>query len=145
VVRPAPGLTIEQQLEEVVIRLLVWGEARGESAVGKLAVLWVVHNRALLRDTSLKTEALRDRQFSCFNADDPNREKLLKAHELDPAGWKACDAICELYAAHLTTDPTKGATHYYVAAMKNPPTWGRGHHGWVETFEEGHHVFGRAA
>lgn len=145
ILKPAPGLTLEQQPEAVLLRCLMWGEARSEPARGRLAVLWVAHNRAMKRDSTLKAEILRPLQFSCFNSNDPNRAKLLNAHSIDPAGWAAADAIAILYQYGNTTDPTEGATHYYVAKMKNPPEWGRGHKDWDETVEIGAHVFGRAA
>jgi len=144
-IRPIPGLTLDAQPEGIILRMLCWGEARGESPLGKLAVLWVVHNRAMKTDSTLKAEALRPLQFSCFNANDPNRGKMLKAWEDDPVGWAVCDAVASLYEARQTTDPTDQATHYYVAKMKNPPAWGRGHAGWQETVEIQSHVFGRAA
>lgn len=144
ILRPVPGLPIEQQPETVIERLLIYGEARGEDHVGRLAVLHVVNNRALKADTSIKLEALRRRQFSCFNDDDPNRAKLLQGHVDNPVAWAAIDAIAGLFDGGLTQDPTKGATHYYVLAMDNPPAWGRGHADWIETTVIGHHVFGIA-
>lgn len=143
--RPAPGLTLDQQSEAIIIRLLLWGEARGEPVIGKLAVLYVLHNRAMKRDTSLKAEALRPLQFSCFNAEDPNRGKMLNAWKDDPIQWAICDAVASAYENGVTTDPTKGADHYYVTRMKHPPEWGRGHKDWIECAEIGHHVFGITA
>jgi cell wall hydrolase len=144
-IRPAPGLSIEQQPESIVARMLAYGEARGEGGVGILAVLHVVLNRALRLDTTLKHEALRKRQFSCFNDEDPNRNNLLTADIRSPNAWAAVDAVCSIFEAGFTTDPTHGATHYYVEHMENPPAWGRGHAEWKETVVIGAHVFGVAA
>lgn len=144
-IRPAPGLSIEEQPEPIVLRMLAFGEARGEGGVGILAVLHVVQNRALKLDTTLKHEALRKRQFSCFNDDDPNRTNLLAADIRSPNAWAAVDAVCSIFEAGLTTDPTEGASHYYVVHMDHPPAWGRGHAEWKETVVLGSHVFGVAA
>jgi len=105
----------------------------------------VLRNRALKADTSLKHEALRDRQFSCFNDGDPNRDLLLQAWRTSPTHWHACDAVAELFEQGCTIDPTFSATHYYVEKMDNPPAWGRGHAEWKETVVIGSHLFGRAA
>ena len=142
--RPVPGIQIESQPDEVIQRMGVYGEARGESAVGKLAVLAVAATRAEKHGTSIGAQFLAPDQFSCFRHDDPNRGKLLGAWKDDEAAWAACDAVCELHAAGLTGDPTHGATHYYVANMPSPPHWGRGNPKWEELAVIGRHVFGVA-
>jgi spore germination cell wall hydrolase CwlJ-like protein len=124
--------------------MCVWAEARGEPALGKLAVAWVIRNRASRRNTDYRREILRPWQFSSFNADDPNRAKMLNAHVTSAIAWAECDVVCELFESGTTMDPTLGATHYYVTKMSNPPKWGRGSDTWVETAEIGAHVFGRA-
>ena len=144
-IRPIPGMMIEQQPESWCLRACMWAEARGEPAVGRLAVAWVLRNRAMKRDTSIKHEVLRPWQFSSFNDNDPNRGLILMAHKQDPAGWGAVDGIAELFENKATVDPTLGASHYYVMDMANPPDWGRGHATWDETIVIGHHVFGKQA
>ncbi len=144
-IRPAPGLTIEQQSEEVLLRACLWAEARGEPAVGRLAIAWVIKNRALHADSTMKAQILKPWQFSSFNQNDPNRELLLVAHKQDPGGWAAVDAICELFENRVTEDPTSGALNYYVEKMDKPPAWGRGYAGWMEHGVIGRHVFGIAS
>ena len=141
---PIPGIPLEDQPEAVVLRLCVWAEARGEPAVGKLAVVWVIKNRAIKAETNLKHEILRPWQFSSLNQNDPNRGKMLDAHLKDVAGWAACDAVCELFEQKATVDPSLGSTHYYVLGRVTP-SWGRGHPGWQERIQIGAHLFGRAA
>ena len=143
-IRPVPGLMIEEQPEPWVVRACLWAEARGEPAIGKLGVLWVLHHRAIKRDTSLKAEVLRPRQFSSFNADDPNRAKLLTAYLNDVSMWAACDAVAELFESKATVDPTLGATHYYAHDVVTP-AWGPGHPQWEHCIVLGRHTFGRAA
>jgi spore germination cell wall hydrolase CwlJ-like protein len=143
-IRPLAGLSIEQQPEGVVSRMGVYGEARGESAVGAAGVWFVARNRAIRYVTDIKHQFLRPRQFSCFNPEDPNRGKLLEAHRADPAGWARADAVCELCESSFLVDPTHGATHYYNPAVCDPP-WGRRHPDWRELAVIGAHSFGVTA
>ena len=140
-----PGLTEAEQPESVLLPMVLWGEARGESNFTKLAVLWVVKNRSVRRGTTMKEEILRPKQFSAFNHDDPNIGKLLIGYKLEPLPWTACEAVADLLS--FTRDPTAGSTHYYVfqgAAAVHPP-WGRGHADWKERLVINNMVFGAAA
>jgi len=139
-IRPAPGIPIEQQPLPVLRRLLLWGETRGESNVGKLAVLCVVANR-VAKGGQWKAVILKPKAFSCFNPDDHNREKLLNAHNLEPNSWASVDAVCELWENGAIVDVTQGADHYYSFNIVTPK-WGRGHPDWQETVVIGNHVFG---
>lgn len=139
-VRPAPGLTIEQQPQHVLKVMALWGEARGEDAFTKLCILWVIRNRMTKRKTTWREEILRPFAFSCFNHDDPNVSKLLLGYLLEPGPWAACETVCDLISC--TMDPTRGADHYYALSMNPPPKWGRGHPEWQERITTGDMVFG---
>lgn len=143
-IKPVPGLAIEQQPSSVLSRMLLYGEARNQPAIGALAVLSVVYNRASQSGKTVRDEILKPWQFSSFNQNDPNRALLLDAWKTDPVSWSRADAICELYEEHATPDPTKGATHYYNPSVVQP-AWGRGSSGWTELAVIDDHVFGRAA
>lgn len=143
-IRPVPGLQIEDQPDKVVGCMCVWAEARGQSAKGRLAVRWVITTRAHLQKTSVRQIVLAKRQFSSFNADDPNRAKLLTAWLNDSTSWAQASETCELFEAMCTIDPTNGATHYYNPKVAQP-AWGRGHKDWEEHVVIEAHVFGRAA
>lgn len=143
-IRPLADTHIEQQPESVITRLAVYGEARGESALGMAAVWFVARNRAVRHVTDIKVQFLRPLQFSCFNENDPNREKLLTAHQTDLSGWARADAVCELCESSFLIDPTHGATHYYRPDVCDPP-WGRRSPEWRELATIGRHVFGRTA
>lgn len=141
---PVPGLQLESQPEGVLRRMVAWGEARGEGALGMLAVLCVVRNRALKKGKTESSIILAPLQFSSFNEDDANRAKLVNAYKDDPRGWAAADAVAALIESQATLDVTLGATHYYVLGQVDPP-WGRRHPGWRDTVVLGKHVFGVAA
>lgn len=154
---PVPGKPIEEQPESVVLRMLLWGEARGEKdaggtleSVAMLAVAWVVLNRARKHKMDLKAVILQPWQFSCFNASDPNRKKMLTAAALDMIAWERADTVADLFESGMTTDPTKGATHYVTSNLWNradssKPQWyesGAIASGVTkETVRIGHHVF----
>lgn len=110
---------------------LIWGEARGESILGKVAVGWVVRNRAL-RGANLsrlgkhwgancKDVILARKQFSCINPDDLNYERLMSISFDD---GNSVQGQC-MFAAYgvmraMAEDPTilpgghvgNGADHY---------------------------------
>jgi len=159
--RPVPGLGIEQQPADVLLTMLAYGEARNQSGKGLLAVVWVALNRAygpaatipeavVENPTRLSGVILKPLQFSCFNATDPNRGRLLEAYRNDPHAWARCWGVVELALSGLTADPTRGATHYYTTDKPSwaevwPPKWGQLEHGWHPTVVIGDHSFGRAA
>lgn len=160
---PVPGLQIEQQPEGVLLRMLMWGEARGEQdqggrleSIAMLAVAWVARNRAIARKQDMRTVILAPWQFSCFNVNDPNRDKMLVAHKLDPVSWERADTVADLFEAGLTSDPSHGADHYVTLSLWNRDALDPESPQWfeapliaatrtTEVARYGHHVFARHA
>lgn len=107
-------------LRTFILALVVWREARGESALGKLLVAQVVENR--VRDQRWPETYVgvitQPWQFSAFNKNDPNA--TLFPHENDPA-WAECVAIAERVLA--TPTPFTTANHYVVEALRPRPAW----------------------
>ena len=128
--RPAPGLTIEQQGDRILHRMLLCGEARGENdaldrldSKSMLGVAFVPVNRlgrGRWRKLTLGQAILQPWQFSCFNPNDANRAKLLDLWKSEPVAWERANVVCDLLEEGLVLDPTKGATHYVRIEM-----WGR--------------------
>ena len=124
--------------------LTIYGESRGESREGKIAVGSVVLERVRRRKWYGKTVpevCLKRMQFSCFNERDPNRGRLLNLAEQ----WD--EAICtdgvlrECYgiASGLmdgSIQPNVIATHYH--AVHCDPAW-NDHMKRIATI--GNHVF----
>lgn len=114
----------------------VWGESRGEDFNGKVAVAWVIRNRAeramrfrkiagkphaLFGDGSVRSACLRPRQFSCWNSDDVNACKVTGK---DLPGLEECLRAVVLVMSGAITDPTHAAVHYCVRSLR--PAWARG-------------------
>lgn len=106
--------------------LAVWREARGESVLAKVAVAWVIRNR--MTDAQKRWPAtiggviLQPRQFSSFNADDPNATKIPPAN--DTAWRDCCRVIDAVSVAAAENDPTHGANHYHSLPVTVAwPSW----------------------
>lgn len=108
----------------------IFGEARNQTDIGKLAVANVIINRWQSnkwfgKDTIEKTCTM-PRQFSCWNGGDKNFQALIKTG-LDDVEFLNCyfvgvKALLNFY--ERAADVTKGATHYKV--INHPASWANG-------------------
>ena len=117
----------------------IYGEARSESQQGKRAVAFVVLNRVAKQTWYGKTVlgvCKRRWQFSCWNPNDPNREKLLAVTLDKPSFQNAYCAALSVLCGHAGADPTIGATHYHTPSVA--PRWSRGK---VPVVQIGKHLF----
>jgi N-acetylmuramoyl-L-alanine amidase len=127
-----------------VLARTIWGEARGESSAGKVAVAWTIRNRVFDgKEKSWWGEGyagvcLARKQFSCWNADDKNYPFLSGAREIPFRELAQCRVVADQVIDGKVPDPTGGATHYYAIAMKKPPAWAAKAR---ETLRLGGHVF----
>jgi N-acetylmuramoyl-L-alanine amidase len=115
----------------------VFGEARGESWRGKLAVAYVIVNRAniakayrersgkehaMFGDGTLAGACMMPWQFSVWSRTDPNFQRLSRAST--QPGWDECvDAVLTAVSGR-EKDPSNGATHYHSRSAR--PVWSRG-------------------
>jgi len=116
---------------EIMARTL-YGEARGEIPAGQIAVAWVIRNRVEIDlgndgkpdwwGEGITGVCQKPFQFSCWNATDPMRPKLLAASS---AQLKDCLAACFAVLTGEAPDPTNGATHYYAGSIPTPK-WAMG-------------------
>lgn len=107
----------------------VYGEARGEDYQGKLAVACVIWNRMQIKNRlgmrpSAAEVCLKSAQFSCWNADDPNREGIgnLNMHMVDKnsangIALEECKTAVNNALTETSVDITNGATHYMTVAL----------------------------
>ena len=140
-------MSVSERDRDILARTL-WGEARGESLAGQIAVAWTIRNRVTMDlhndgkpdwwGEGYAGVCLKPYQFSCWNRNDPNfaylsGEKDISFRELAQARI-AADQVID----GKVPDPTDGATHYYATIMLKPPVWVKGA---KQTLALGHHVF----
>jgi len=117
----------------------LYGEARSEKLMGLVAVGWVIRNRVILGGwwgDTIDEVCLKPAQFSCWNTQDPNRQKILVASQAAPS-FRRCYAVAVLVLLGEYEDPTHGATHYYAPATVDPK-WAKS---MKVTVEIGNHRF----
>lgn len=121
----------------------IYGEARGESFEGQVAVAWVIMNRYKAQKKrwgyTIEEVCMKPWQFSCWNENDPNRGRILAATFVDRAYIKAYGIAC-LVSTEALPDPTRGADHYHTHTIL--PNW-------ADEMQRmaviGHHIFYREA
>ena len=110
----------------LVMAQTIWGEARGESNEGQYAIGHVIKNRfdsnKWFSADSLEGVCKKKWQFSCWNEDDPNKEKMEKLTQEDIKDF--------IEIAKSVLDGSKEsnvgkATHYYADYIKEPK-WAEG-------------------
>jgi|TARA_Y100000310_G_scaffold132889_1_gene131817 spore germination cell wall hydrolase CwlJ-like protein len=119
----------------------VWGEARGESFAGRVAVAWVIHNRVRIGGwwgSTIGEVVLKRGQFSCWNEGDPNRRRMMQVDRDDRAYVGCVNAVVTTSFLDRADDPTNGATHYHSRFVR--PYWAER---MTETARIGNHVFYR--
>lgn len=115
----------------IVLALLIWGESRGERVEGQIAVGCVVRNRAARSGYQWNAVCLAPKQFSCFNADDPNMPKIQQAADRLLADTPTPDLAQALWIADgvisaAVMDVTHGAQNYLVTDLlqsERAPSW----------------------
>lgn len=123
-----------------ILARTLYGESRGEPIEGKIAVANVILNRfriaKALRDQkgakgfshifgngiTVAGTCQRPWQFSCWNENDPNRDKILAVKGAD-VYFLECMVVAKAALAGLLVDNTKGSLHYHVTTMGFPGGW----------------------
>ena len=131
---PEPAYPVLRQTDLDTLARTLHGEVRGEPEAGAIAVCHVVRNRAIRKGTNAATECLRPWQFSCWNANDPNR-KVITALRSDSEDYRHWCRIAE--KAWQMPDTTGGALHYFNPSIAAPAWRNEGR----ETLRVGGHVF----
>lgn len=135
--KPATAYDLE------IMAKTIWGEARGSSDGDRLAVAFVMLNRAqkafehfketgkphpLFGNGTPAGACLQKWQFSCWNANDPNRKKmdnLSLPGSLGDKVFRACMWAAIVTSDGFLQDTTKGSTHYHTVSMGWPNAWGQ--------------------
>jgi N-acetylmuramoyl-L-alanine amidase len=145
------GFDITDDLD--ILARTIEGEASGETHEGRIAIACVAMNRVAIGKAHRakfgtaywwgETPAgvcLAHAQFSSWNADDPNRARILAVTVAEPVFAEAKD-IARLAIAGQISDPTNGSTHY-INPKEASPDWARGQ---TPTAVIGRHTFFRLA
>ena len=115
-----------------VLARTLYGEARNQGIRGMEAVVHVILNRLAVSKqkkifwwgNTIEEICLKNKQFSCWNYSDPNRERMLFVTSDDPEFKIALEISEDACAGLLIFDPTNGATHYYnPSAVQFSPAW----------------------
>lgn len=107
-----------------VLARTLYGEAESGNVDDAVAIAWVVMNRvhyAKWPDT-VAGVCLQPWQFSCWNQNDPNRQRILNA---SGEWYEKCKEIAAAVIKTEGDDPTDSATHYYATYVKKPK-WAEG-------------------
>ena len=118
----------------------IWGEARGEDWLGQLQVGHVVINRLKAGKwygRTITEVCLKPFQFSCWNANDPNRPKLDDLTLSDPTFQLAMCAALKVIQGLAFECSYSAVTHYYREGTP-VPNWAKGKR---VDFRIGNHVF----
>lgn len=103
--------------ESVLLARMIFGEARGCSYLERVAVGYTAINRAKdgkkWNGETVKEAILKQKQYSCFNEDDKNREKLIDPEKEDAKSFYECLEVSRRILSGKEKDPTNGATHYF--------------------------------
>ena len=126
---PDPKKSWKEMSDFTLIATAIWGEARGCDFWAKVAVGWVIRNRAKHPSwwgVGWRDVILKPAQFSCFNTTDPNRHKLKEPLKHDSLkAWQECCAACITVYIGAYDDLTNGADHYHSGTKR--PGWAKGH------------------
>ncbi len=113
--------------DRVAIALTLYGEDRGGTTAGRLAIASVIENRRKSGRWGATFEAvcLAPKQFSCWNLNDPNRsmlDKLIGVTPVDPL-LRECLWIADGLIEGVILPQVRDAMHYYAVSMPHPPVW----------------------
>ncbi len=135
----------QEKLTINVVAKTLWGEARGENIAGKNAVASVIYNRYKISQTkggywwgnSLIDICQQPHQFSCWNINDVNYDKIQNINE-DDLSFQECQRIARRLVRGLLIDITDGSDHYHNIFVH--PKWAEDS---IITCQFGTHLFYR--
>lgn len=107
-----------------VLARTLYGEAEANNVIDAKAIANVILNRVAYSNwpDSVAEVCQQPWQFSAWNTNDPNRQRILAAKS---SWFEACKAIAVDAVFGEIDDTTKGATHYYATYVKKPK-WAKG-------------------
>ncbi len=127
---PPPPRTLDMA-QAITVAKTIWAEARGEGPQGMQAVANVIVNRTKnpgwwsrhadeIPDDTFAAVCRDPFQFSCWNADDPNRALIDRVTVEDPQ-YRVALSIASDAVAGTLGDLTNGCDHYHTVSTL--PRW----------------------
>lgn len=119
-----PQLTARELEARYWLALTAYREARGEGAIGMLAVMQVIMERVFDRrgrwPDTVPAVCLQPKQFSCFNPGDPNSAVFLDG---DTLALEFAETTLRRHVGpgHGLVFPNRKPNHYHAAAID--PGW----------------------
>lgn len=113
-----------ENIEDVdVLARTLFGEAESGNLDDAESIAAVVVNRVHYPNwpDRVSRVCLQPWQFSCWNHNDPNRDRILNA---SGRWFEQCRAVAERAVQGALRDRTSGATHYYATYVPEPK-WAR--------------------
>lgn len=119
---PAIEYNKAARIQEKCLAVTIYGEARGESEAGQIAVAYTLINRA--KKKSICQVALAPKQYSVFNDNPKLKAAATNLHilpyyknSIDQKSWERAVKIARLVMNRSVKDPTNGATHYLAPVL----------------------------
>jgi len=111
--------------QEKCLATMVYGEARGESLQGQVAVAFTALNRAgKAQNKTVCNVVLAPKQYSIFNNNPALQAAALSPHLeptqkniIDQESWKQALIVAQKVMRNQADDPTFGATHYLAPKL----------------------------
>ncbi len=129
--RLSTNTPLYKELEVDTLARTIWGEARGEGTTGMHAVANVIMNRLHISTThngywwgdNVIQICQKPYQFSCWNKDDPNRDKVMHVAKESDVYFASAMRIAGRAIYTNLMDMTQGADHYH--AKNTLPFWAK--------------------
>jgi N-acetylmuramoyl-L-alanine amidase len=122
-----PKINYTEHDLDIMARTL-FGEAREKDKADAAAIAWVIRNRleyGINRwGRSIANVCQAPMQFSCWNENDPNRNRIRNASYAGEPWLRACESIAKSVLDGKVNDPTVRSTHYHTPDVA--PKWSRG-------------------
>lgn len=119
----------------------LYGEIRGGTQAQQENIAQVILNRQHHHKfgTTIKDICLAPYQFSCWNANDPNRKAIFAAPTDAHDVWEKMIAVATTALKGHNPNRVKDAVNYYAKTLTSVPFWARPPA--MLTFDDGLHLF----
>ena len=111
--------------DEILLARMLFGESRDCTYKEKLAIGYTVINRAndgkKYNGENVREVILKDKNYSCFNNNNPNRVILMDPEMYEPKSWRECLQSSRDILSNKSIESNKGQTNYHT--RRSHPYW----------------------